>query len=187
MLLKFHVSFKRFFGSNYFFYNMHFVSRALSFRGLPVYSTEEGLYFNMAATMWKKSLPNINNHGLITTNPKLLSFRYILGRYAGLSTATKPYAFHPKTRTLESDIQALSLTKTILKPDLPAPLQSNVLKDSLRDKMMDRFRQCLVQTRLFNYEEERSTKTTCALPLMMNMMKIVWSEANRWAIRVILS
>lgn len=129
--------------------------------------------------MWSKCLSNFKNHSFITTNHKLLSFRHILGRHAGLSTAAKPYAFHPKTRTLESDIQALYLTKTILKPGLPASLQSNIIEDSLRDKMMDRFRQCVVQTRLFNYEEERSTKTSCALPLMMNMMKVVWSEANR--------
>ncbi|XP_031566388.1 39S ribosomal protein L37, mitochondrial-like [Actinia tenebrosa] len=133
----------------------------------------------MAATnMWNKCLSNFKNHSFITTNQKLLSFRYILGRHAGLCTAVKPYAFHPKTRTLESDIQALYLTKTIQKEGLPDSLQKSILDDTLTDKMMDRFRQCVVQTRLFNYEGERSTKTTCALPLMLNMMKVVWSEAN---------
>jgi hypothetical protein len=136
-----------------------------------------------ARAMWK-SVSNFRKCSFLTRR-KLLPFRYSSGGQAVLSTAAKPYAFHPKTRTLEAENQALYLTKTILKEGLPVSVRSNSFEDSLRDQLMNRFRQCIIQTRLFNYEEERSTKTTCALPLMVNMLKVVWSEGKRLGINLL--
>ncbi|EDO38360.1 predicted protein [Nematostella vectensis] len=119
-------------------------------------------------------------HGHFRRNLKPHIRDYAFFRCSRLSTMVKPYIFHSKTRTLESDSQGLYLTKSVLVGDMPTFGSENTFEAIDRDELMSRYRQCVLQTRLFNYEGERSTKTTCAMPLMQNMMKVVWSLADRF-------
>ena len=96
----------------------------------------------------------------------------------GLTRAVNPYIYHPQTRTLEAEVQAMYLTKSVLTNGMPTSLeQSN--KDLLHPDLMNSFKRSIIQTRVFSYAGERSTRFSCALPLMLNLQKAVWSHAAR--------
>lgn len=99
------------------------------------------------------------------------------GRF--LRSAASPFVYHPQTRVLEPEIQALYLTKATRMEDIWSCVEGDKLDDTLRAEFMSRFRKNIIQARLFNYEGERSTRQTCALPLMQNMLKEVWSHVDR--------
>lgn len=46
--------------------------------------------------------------------------------------------------------------------------------------MMSKFKQNIIQTRLFNFEGDVATRDMSAMPLMQNMLRVVWSYANRY-------
>lgn len=103
----------------------------------------------------------------------LLNFKI---RNYGLSTATNPYIYHPQTRTLESEVQAMYLTKSVLMKDMPISLKQPV-PYMVHQDLMNSFRRSIIQSRVFSYSGERSTRFSSAMPLMLNLQKAVWSHA----------
>lgn len=95
------------------------------------------------------------------------------------AAAMENYLYHPKSRPLEPEIQTLNLTKTINMGDISSCLQDTVLDPGTREAMMSKFRQNIIQTRLINFDGEIATRDVCALPLMQNMLRVVWSSTNR--------
>ena len=83
------------------------------------------------------------------------------------------------SRTLEPENQKLYLTKTIKMGDISSCLQDARIDPTIREEMMSKFRQNVIQTRLINYEGDHATRDMCALPLMQNMLRIMWSHAGR--------
>ena len=98
------------------------------------------------------------------------------------AAAMENYLYHPKSRPLEPEIQTLNLTKTIHMGDISSCLQNTVIDAATRESMMPKFRQNIIQTRLINFDGEIATRDMCALPLMQNMLRVVWSSTNRWEI-----
>ena len=97
-----------------------------------------------------------------------------------VSANTKPYVYHPQSRTLEPENQTLYLTKTLEMGDISTCLQSSHLDLSTREDMMSKFRQNVIQTRLVNHEGDHATRDMNALPLMQNMLRVTWSYSGRW-------
>ena len=95
------------------------------------------------------------------------------------AVAMEDYLYHPKSRPLEPEVQTLNLTKTLHMGDFSSCLQDTVLDPATREAMMSKFRQNIIQTRLINFDGELATRDICALPLMQNMLRVVWSSANR--------
>lgn len=93
--------------------------------------------------------------------------------------AMENYLYHPKSRPLEPEVQTLNLTKTLLMGDISSCLQDTVIDAATRESMMPKFRQNIIQTRLINFDGEIATRNKCALPLMQNMLRVVWSSTNR--------
>ena len=98
-----------------------------------------------------------------------------------LNTATNPYIYHPQTRTMESEVQAMYLTKSVLIDEMPPTLKQSV-SDLLHQDLMNSFKRSIIQTRVFSYTGERSTRFSSALPLMLNLQKSVWSHAARYVV-----
>ncbi|KAL9965505.1 hypothetical protein ACROYT_G029311 [Oculina patagonica] len=94
------------------------------------------------------------------------------------AVARENYLYHPKSRPLEPEVQTLNLTKTIHMGDISSCLLDSFLDPSTKEAMMSKFRQNIIQTRLINFEGEIATRDTCALPLMQNMLRVVWSYTN---------
>lgn len=94
------------------------------------------------------------------------------------AAAMENYLYHPKSRPLEPEVQTLNLTKTINMGDIPSCLQDTFVDPSTKEAMMSKFRQNIIQTRLLNFEGEVATRDMCALPLMQNMLRVVWSYTN---------
>lgn len=107
----------------------------------------------------------------------LPSFLHMRGYCHAL--AMENYLYHPKSRPLEPEVQTLNLTKTLNMGDISSCLQDTVLDPSTREAMMSKFRQNIIQTRLINFDGEIATRDICALPLMQNMLRVVWSSTNR--------
>lgn len=96
------------------------------------------------------------------------------------NAATKEqYLYHPMVRPLEPEVQTLSLTKTLNMGDISSCLQDTSIDAVTREEMMGKFRQNILQTRLFNFDGEHQTRDMCAMPLMQNMLRVVWSYAKR--------
>lgn len=95
------------------------------------------------------------------------------------SPSIQPYVYHPQSRTLEPENQAFYLTKTLQMGDISSCLQDTVIDPTIREQMMSKFRQNVIQTRLINYEGDHATRNMCALPLMQNMLRVIWSYAGR--------
>ena len=91
----------------------------------------------------------------------------------------QPYVYHPKSRILEPENQALYLTKTLQMGGVSKCLPDTVIDRKVRKEMMAKFRQNVIQTRLVNFEGEHATRNMCALPLMQNMLRVVWSYSSR--------
>ena len=87
--------------------------------------------------------------------------------------------YHPQSRVLEPENQTLYLTKTLQMGGVSKCLQETVIDRQVRKEMMEKFKQNVIQTRLFNYEGEHATREMCALPLMQNMLRVVWSYSGR--------
>lgn len=100
------------------------------------------------------------------------------------AVAMDSYLYHPKSRPLEPEVQTLNLTKTLHMGDISSCLQDTVLDPASREAMMSKFRQNIIQTRLINFDGEVATRDMCALPLMQNMLRVVWSSTNRWEIKL---
>ena len=96
-----------------------------------------------------------------------------------VSANTKPYVYHPQSRTLEPENQTLYLTKTLEMGDISTCLQSSRLDPLTREDMMSKFRQNVIQTRLINHEGDHATRDMNALPLMQNMLRVMWSYSGR--------
>lgn len=96
------------------------------------------------------------------------------------AAAMENYLYHPKSRPLEPEVQTLNLTKTLHMGDISSCLQNIVIDAATRESMMQKFRQNIIQTRLINFDGEIATRDMCALPLMQNMLRVVWSSTNRW-------
>ena len=94
------------------------------------------------------------------------------------AAAMENYLYHPKSRPLEPEVQTLNLTKTINMGDISSCLQDTFVDPSTKEAMMSKFRQNIIQTRLLNFEGEVATRDMCALPLMQNMLRVVWSYTN---------
>ena len=131
--------------------------------GDPVSHLEE---FKMAAVRMRAKLTRL--------------LPYFLGKkdYC-VSANTKPYVYHPQSRTLEPENQTLYLTKTLEMGDISTCLQSSHLDLSTREDMMSKFRQNVIQTRLINHEGDHATRDMNALPLMQNMLRVMWSYSGR--------
>lgn len=99
----------------------------------------------------------------------------------GYSVAAEiqPYVYHPQSRVLEPEKQTLYLTKTLQMGGITKCLQQIAIDRKVRKEMMERFRESVIQTRLFNYEGEHATRDMCAIPLMQNMLRVVWSYTSR--------
>lgn len=95
------------------------------------------------------------------------------------AAAMENYLYHPKSRPLEPEVQTLNLTKTLHMGDISSCLQNTVIDAATRELMMPKFRQNIIQTRLINFDGEIATRDMCALPLMQNMLRVVWSSTNR--------
>ena len=95
------------------------------------------------------------------------------------AAAMESYLYHPKSRPLEPEVQTLNLTKTLNMGDISGCLQNTVIDTATRESMMPKFRQNIIQTRLINFDGEIATRDMCALPLMQNMLRVVWSSTNR--------
>ena len=95
------------------------------------------------------------------------------------SSWLKPFIYHPQSRTLEPELQALYLTKTIEMKNFASCLTDVMMEPSLKEDMMSKFRENVIQTRLFNYEGEIATRDMSALPLMQNMLRVIWSHCYR--------
>lgn len=115
--------------------------------------------------------------GKLTTRI-LPSFLYTRG-YCD-AVAKESYLYHPKIRPLEPEIQTLSLTKTLHMGDISSCLQGTFIDPVKREAMMSKFKQNIIQTRLFNFEGDVATRDMSAMPLMQNMLRVVWSYANRY-------
>ncbi|KAJ7333127.1 39S ribosomal protein L37, mitochondrial [Desmophyllum pertusum] len=113
--------------------------------------------------------------GKLTTRI-LPSFLYTRG-YCD-AVAKESYLYHPKIRPLEPEIQTLSLTKTLHMGDISSCLQETFIDPVKREAMMSKFKQNIIQTRLFNFEGDVATRDMSAMPLMQNMLRVVWSYAN---------
>ena len=95
------------------------------------------------------------------------------------AAAMENYLYHPKSRPLEPEVQTLNLTKTLHMGDISSCLQDTIIDAATRESMMPKFRQNIIQTRLINFDGEIATRDKCALPLMQNMLRVVWSSTNR--------
>jgi len=85
--------------------------------------------------------------------------------------------YHPLTRTLESEVQALYLTKAVRKEGMPPSLvDSNEILP--RDELTNSFKRSIIQSRVFSSSGERKTRNA-AVPVMLNLQKVVWSHAAR--------
>ncbi|XP_068732869.1 large ribosomal subunit protein mL37-like [Montipora capricornis] len=106
--------------------------------------------------------------------------RSFLTRKGHTAAEIQPYVYHPQSRVLEPETQSLYLTKTLQMGSISKMkcLQDNVIDRTIRREMMEKFRQNVIQTRLFNYEGEHATRDMCAIPLMQNMLRVVWSYAG---------
>jgi len=96
------------------------------------------------------------------------------------AAAMENYLYHPKSRPLEPEVQTLNLTKTLHMGEISSCLQDIVIDAATRESMMPKFRQNIIQTRLINFDGEIATRDKCALPLMQNMLRVVWSSTNRF-------
>ena len=81
-------------------------------------------------------------------------------------------------RPLEPEAQTLSLTKTLNMGDISSCLHDTFIDSVTREEMMGKFKQNILQTRLFNFDGEHATRDMAAMPLMQNMLRVVWSYAN---------
>lgn len=94
------------------------------------------------------------------------------------AVAMENFLYHPKCNPLEPEVQTLYLTKTVNMGDVSSCLQDTSIHPTSREAMMSKFRQSIIQTRLLNFEGEVSMSNMCALPLMQNMLRVVWSYTN---------
>lgn len=113
--------------------------------------------------------------------PNLSRFPSLKLHWKGYSIAAEiqPYVYHPQSRVLEPEKQSLYLTKTLQMGGITKCLQQTVIDRKVRKEMMEKFRESVIQTRLFNYEGEHATRDMCAMPLMQNMLRVVWSYTSR--------
>lgn len=88
------------------------------------------------------------------------------------------YLYHPMVRPLEPEAQTLSLTKTLNMGDISSCLHDTSIDSVTREEMMGKFKQNILQTRLFNFDGEHATRDMAAMPLMQNMLRVVWSYAK---------
>lgn len=91
----------------------------------------------------------------------------------------QPYVYQPNSRVLEPENQSLYLTKTVQMGGVSKRLPDIAIDRKVRQEMMAKFRQNIIQSRLFNFEGEHATRDMCALPLMQNMLRVVWSYSSR--------
>ena len=94
------------------------------------------------------------------------------------------YLYHPMVRPLEPEAQTLSLTKTLNMGDISSCLQDTFIDSVTREEMMGKFKQNILQTRLFNFDGEHATRDMAAMPLMQNMLRVVWSYAKWWEMQL---
>lgn len=115
------------------------------------------------------------------TRGKLIRFlpSFLQRKEYCISASIQPYVYHPQSRVLEPENQALYLTKTLQMGDVSSCLQDTVIEPTAREEIMAKFKQNIIQTRLINFEGDHATRDMCSLPLMQNMLRVVWSYSSR--------